>query len=314
MENKDITVSKTQEQHKVRLAVLLLILAAVWTAVWYWPHSTFFESLFNGFSPGNSYVLRIVLSFVTIAVLEIVFLLVLVKREKVKNIRQFFKIERLDIKGIWLCLGLGIFIQAINAAFLWNLVLKPARDFLASHGIGGPLIGLGTGNTVPLLSPTLALLLTGFLLIFWWIEVPEELFFRGYLQNKFQSIIGKNKAAVVSAIVWDLAHVWGLVSIVERFLYGLLYGFVFRLRQNTTPTMIVHPLGNRALLLAVVIPQIWGATVNSTSLTGIALLVGIYVALILLVILLWRVMHLDRSKIGLDVAPAGSPEKKQESY
>ncbi len=270
------TSTRTAAAQKVRLMALLLFWAAIWTSVWYWPHSAFFKSLFNSFSAGNAYVLGITLSFVTIAALEIIFLLVLVKREGVKDIRQFFRTERLDIRGIWLCFGLGIFIQAINAVFLWNLVLRPARDFLASHGFGGSLIGLGTGSTVPLISPTLALWLTIFLLIFWWIEVPEELFFRGYLQNKLQSIISKNKAAVASAIIWDLAHIWGLVSIVERFLYGLLYGFVFRVRQNTTPTMIVHPLGNRALLLAVVIPQIWSATVNSTSLQGIILLLGIY--------------------------------------
>ncbi len=304
METNEILAANTQKRHKVRLAGALLALAVVWAVIWYWPHSTFFESLFNGFAAEKAYLLMMVASFVVIAAFEIGFLFVLVRRERVKDIRQFFKIESLDIKGIWLCFGLGIVLQGLNAAFLWNLVLKPARDFLAFHGFSGALIGLGTGSTIPTLSPYLALLLTIFLLVFWWIEVPEELFFRGYLQNKFQSIVSKNKAALISAIIWDLAHVWGLVSIVERFLYGLIYGFVFRLRQNTTATMFVHPLGNRALALAVLIPQIWGATVNPTSLTGIALLMGIYVALISIIILLWKVMRFDSRRASSDVSLA----------
>jgi len=252
--------------------------------------------LYRVFSESKAYVLGIVIGFLSLAVFMTAFLFFLTRKERVTDWRAFFKVERLDIRGIWLCFGLGVLLQTLNAAFLWNFVLKPVRDFLSSLGLSGSAIGLGTGGTVPALAPNQAILLTVFLLVFWWLEVPEELFFRGYLQNKFQSIVGKNTTAVISAIVWDLAHLWGLVNILERFLYGLLYGFIFRLRQNTTPTMIVHPIGNRSLLLAVIAPQIWGVTISPTSPSGILLLLGINAALIVLITAIWRFLRSDRGQ------------------
>jgi membrane protease YdiL (CAAX protease family) len=56
--------------------------------------------------------------------------------------------------------------------------------------------------------------------------------------------VGKNIAVPLSAVMWDLSHLLGLVGIAERFFYGLVYAVVFRLRQNSTPTMIVHPIGH----------------------------------------------------------------------
>lgn len=278
------------------LIACLLFWWLIWIAVWYWPHSNAFQSFFDArYSPSEGYVIKMIATFLSLAALMTGFLAILTKRERVKDWRQFFGIERLDIKGIWLCLGAGVLVQALNAAFLWKFILNPTRDFLATHGLGGPLIGLGSGSTVPLLSPLLATFLTVFMLVFWWLEAPEEMFFRGYLQRGFQAIVGENKAAVISALIWDLAHVWGLVNIIERFLYGLIYGFIYRFRQNTTPTMIVHPLGNRALILSVTIPQIWGVSINPTSTVGILLLLGIYVALITLVIVFWKLFHLDRT-------------------
>ncbi len=238
--------------------------------------------LYRVFSESKAYVLGIVIGFLSLAVFMTAFLFFLTRKERVTDWRAFFKVERLDIRGIWLCFGLGVLLQTLNAAFLWNFVLKPVRDFLSSLGLSGSAIGLGTGGTVPALAPNQAILLTVFLLVFWWLEVPEELFFRGYLQNKFQSIVGKNTAAVISAIVWDLAHLWGLVNILERFLY---------------------PIGNRSLLLAVIAPQIWGVTISPTSPSGILLLLGINAALIVLITAIWRFLCLDR----------GQPDRPQDT-
>jgi len=284
-------------RQKIRLAIWLLLLALVWSAIWYLLHGELYKPyLSRAFSAPTAYISGIIIGFISLTTFMTVFLILLTRKERVSDWRTFFKVESLDIRGIWLCFGLGVLLQALNAAFLWNFVLKPARDFLSSLGLNGSAIGLGTGSTVPVLSSVQAIMLTGFLLIFWWVEVPEELFFRGYLQNKFQSIVGKNTAAVVSAIIWDLAHLWGLVNVLERFLYGLLYGFIFRLRQNTTPTMIVHPVGNRSMLLAVIIPQIWGVTINPLSTSGILLLLGINAALLTLIIGIWRLLRLDRAQ------------------
>ena len=108
-------------------------------------------------------------------------------------------------------------------------------------------------------------------------------------------MIGKNYAILLSAFLWDITHLFGLVNFVERFIYGLIYGIVFRIRQNTTPTMIVHPTGNRALLLALVIPQIWGITLQDAN--QLLLLLLLSLALPLVVIIGWKyILRLDKAK------------------
>jgi membrane protease YdiL (CAAX protease family) len=243
-----------------------------------------------------AYILFILLSFIPLALFQIAFVFLVLKAERVKRPRVFLRIERLDVPGIWLCFGLGLGLQILNLFLLWPLVLLPARNWLAALGLSGAPIGLGTGTGLPTFSRPEALFLTLFLLLFWWLEVPEELFFRGYVQGRLQDLVGKNVSVLLSALVWDLAHVWSLVNIVERFLYGLIYALVFRLRQNTSPTMLVHPIGNRSLLLAVLIPQIAGIVPGQVE--SLLFSLGLYVLMLLLVISGWHRLGLDRAALA----------------
>lgn len=132
------------------------------------------------------------------------------------------------------------------------------------------------------------------MLLFWWWNIPEELFFRGYIQNKLQDVTDKNTAMFLSALIWDVAHLWGLVNILERFLSGLIQlALPFRLRQNTTPPMIVHSVGNRSLLLAFVIPQIWGTTLTDVQVW--LFILSLDITLIIAVIAGWKILKLDRA-------------------
>ncbi len=271
------------------MLALIVLLPVVWLLL----HGELYDPILNSmYSQSTAFVLGVVTSFVAVGAFGIGYVYLIIKLEKTKDARRFFKVERLDVKGIWLCFGLGLALQIINAAFLWQLVLKPARDFLSSLGLSGSLIGVGSASVVPSLSPAQAAFLTLFLLIFWWIEVPEELFFRGYVQNRLQNVVGKNIALLLSATIWDLSHLFGLVSIVERFFYGLVYAVTFRLRQNSTPTMIVHPIGNRSYLLAATIPAIFGTTLDTGPSLLLTLLIDIF--LLLAVISLWKKLRIDR--------------------
>jgi hypothetical protein len=58
--------------------------------------------------------------------------------------------------------------------------------------------------------------------------------------------------------------------------------------------MIAHPVGNRALLLGFVIPQIFGSVPDDGGGT-IWLIVGINLVLIGLVVAGWRTLKLDRN-------------------
>jgi membrane protease YdiL (CAAX protease family) len=232
----------------------------------------------------------------------VIYLVILVKHDKIKDFRSAFKIERLDTKGISLGFSLILLVNFLNLT-LFSFFLEPIRTFLASIGVTGGAIGFASSNIVPLLSPLEATALTIFLLGFWWLEVPEELFFRGYIQNNLQNYTGKKTATFLSALIWDLSHIFNLISIVDRFFSGLALSYLFSKRQNTTPSMIVHPIGNRALLLAIVIPQIWGFTLDpaSSPLVILVLDLAIFAMLLIAVIVGWKLLKLDRqAKFGVE--------------
>ncbi len=253
------------------------------------------------FSESTGFVFQIVV-FLGIAGFGLAFFLLIVRKERVKGVCRFFRVESLDVRGVWLAVGLGLAIQIANAAFLFQWVLAPVRSFLISLGLPGESIELGGASTVSSLSPNEALFLTLFLLAFWWIEVPEELFFRGYLQDRLQGPAGKNGAMLPSTLLWDVSHVYVPINALERFIYGLIYGFVFKVSQNTTPTAIAHSIGNRSLLLAVTIPQIRGATLGASAMAAGLLALVLYLGLTGVITALWKLMKLDRG-VG---APAES--------
>lgn len=282
--------------NRLRSLLKVVTMVAIWALMLYFLHSEVYAPYLSSLFPASTaFILQIVISFISCGIFMTAFVYFLFKKEAKTNFRSFYKIERLDVKGIWLAVVLSIIIQIINVAFLYKALLEPCRDFLISMGLYGGKIGLGSVEIVPLLSPSEAVFLTVFLTLFWWVEIPEELFFRGYVQNKTQDIIGKNFAMVLSAFLWDIAHLFGLVNFVERFIYGLVYGFIFRVRQNTTPTMLIHPVGNRALLLAVIIPQIWGVTLQGAS--QWLLLSLLYITMLLSVIIGWKILQLDKKAI-----------------
>jgi len=278
-------------------AVRLIILLTIWTIGWFLLHGELYQRFFaSTFSASTAYLLFTVVTFCSTAGFMVLFLVALVKNERIQNFREAFKIERLDAKGVWMGFVLVIVVSLLNAT-LFSFFLGPIRNFLVSIGFPGGAIGLASSNA-PLMSPFQAAVLTAFLLAFWWLEVPEELFFRGYIQNNLRTYVGSKTSTVLSALVWDLSHVFNLVSVVDRFFSGLAFAFLFNRRQNTTPSMIVHPIGNRALLLAVVIPQVWGFALDpaSSPLVILALDLLVYVALLCAVITGWKLLKLDRKK------------------
>ncbi len=285
-----------QDQPKIIAALKLIATATLWAIIWIPLRGEWYEPILqHRFTKSTAFVLWIVIVLVTSAIVEIGFIYWLIRREKAASFRKFIKIERLDIQGIWLTVGLGFGIQLVNVALLQRYIFEPAKNFLLKLGFPGPQIGLGTSELVPELSTTQAVFLTFLLLAFWWSEIPEELFFRGYFQNQIQEITGKNVAIIFSALFWALAHLWGLANTLERFVLGLVYAIAFRLRQNTSGPMIAHPVGNRALMLSFVIPQIFGQSPDLGGRVTWLIIVGLNIVLLLLVIRGWGALKLDRS-------------------
>ncbi len=153
-----------REKRRLQRIVLPIILWAVIVSLL---NSHLFDTSFAGRLSGPlTYILSIGLDLVPSGVFGIVFVAWLATREKVKDIRLFFRIEKLDVQGVWLAFCLLILVQVINLIFLRNFLLQPAQKLLQSWGLTGPRIGLGTVQTIPALSPAHALILSIFLLIF----------------------------------------------------------------------------------------------------------------------------------------------------
>jgi uncharacterized protein len=81
---------------------------------------------------------------------------------------------------------------------------------------------------------------------FFFIAVPEELFFRGWLQNLLESRIGRTPALLVTAALFGLAHFnkraayfnWRYVLLAA--LAGLFYGRAWRRNRRVAASAVTH--------------------------------------------------------------------------
>lgn len=168
-----------------------------------------------------------------------------IRLEKPSEVLRFFKVGPVDPLGILMIVVLVALLDGLEMGFLRRLVYEPARSFLSSLGLPGQ----ATLSVSFAPDPHLVGINVLLLVLVFWVEVPEELFFRGYIQNHLQDEVGLNLAIFVGALVWAFWHLFTLADVLRILVLGLAFGLVFRLRQNTTPLAIWHPLGNRLLVL-----------------------------------------------------------------
>ena len=87
---------------------------------------------------------------------------------------------------------------------------------------------------------------------FFFIAVPEELFFRGWMQNLLERRIGQRWALMVTAVVFGLAHgaLWlpGIVA-------GLAYGLLVMRRGHLGEAVAAHATTNALIAVSVLL---WG--------------------------------------------------------
>lgn len=233
-----------------RVAILWLISGlsnlALQSPAWFALVKSRLVFLFPGLAIGETgYLAFILVSLLTGLALTLL-VLVVVWLENPASIRNFLKIGPVDWRGIGLIALLTALLNVMEAAFLRRLVYEPVRLALISIGLrGSPATEI---SFTP--DPSLAGLNILLLVLILWIEAPEELFFRGYVQNHLQERIGVGLALIAGSFIWAVWHLFDIADVFRILIYGLAYSLVFRLRQNTTPLAIWHPLGNRLLLLA----------------------------------------------------------------
>ena len=117
--------------------------------------------------------------------------------------------------------------------------------FFAPIGIG---LGLAMGfiNFIPR-HHSLLDILAGLLVTFLLTAVPEELFFRGILQNLLEPRIGTQSALVVTAVVFGLSHfhkgaVFNWRYVLLAALAGIFYGRAWREHRQLLASSTTHTL------------------------------------------------------------------------
>lgn len=149
------------------------------------------------------------------------------------GIYAFLALRRLDGVGFDLRLRLmDIVIGLREVAFYAPiaLVLGLGLRFLHLHG-GWPRAGA---------------LAFAWLFTFFFIAVPEELFFRGWLQNLLERRIGRRRALFLTAALFGLAHFnkravhfnWRYVLMAA--LAGIFYGRAWRSRRRVGASAVTH--------------------------------------------------------------------------
>jgi len=190
--------------------------------------------------PGEEAVFVAIYPTIAILSFSIIFILyVLIRVDKPCSWKEYLAIRNFDAKGTLYAFIIAATFTLTATIFLDPMIFRPVEQFLAS-------VGLPSSPTVGSLPKEYLPFNIAVLVLFWWLEIPEELFFRGYVQNRLQEMYGKNIAMILSVLIWDLWHVNGMAQYFRRFFSGLfVHGFVFRWRQNSYPVALQHSIGNR---------------------------------------------------------------------
>jgi hypothetical protein len=95
--------------------------------------------------------------------------------------------------------------------------------------------------------PSAGHVLGAMLVVFLLTAVPEELFFRGILQNLLEPRLGRTKALIVTAFLFGLSHFhkgaafnWRYVILAS--IAGIFYGRAWRARRRLFASSLTHTL------------------------------------------------------------------------
>lgn len=137
-----------------------------------------------------------------------------------------------DFRARWRDLAIGVREWAFFAPFAFGLGF--AVSFIAfNHKTHGP------SDIVPAVMVT-----------FFFVAVPEELFFRGLLQNLLEARLGRWRALIVAAVIFGLSHFnklnhgfpfnWRYVLLAA--IAGIFYGRAWLDRRRTFASGVTHTL------------------------------------------------------------------------
>lgn len=96
-------------------------------------------------------------------------------------------------------------------------------------------------------APKVSAVASGVMVTFFFVAVPEELFFRGLLQNLLEARIGRTRSLMAAAVIFGLSHFnkplpfnWRYVLLAA--IAGIFYGRAWRDRRRIVASGITHTL------------------------------------------------------------------------
>jgi uncharacterized protein len=149
-------------------------------------------------------------------------------------------------------LRMRITLENIDIAFLWGILtvaLILAITFFINFLLQQSGADLSDLSNIPdleaLFSPAILLFLVAVM------PVAEEIFFRGFLMEKFESFAGKNFAIVLSSVLFGVAHMgYGKIyPAVLPIIIGLLLGYIVIKTKNLFAAIIAHVTFNVIVLV-----------------------------------------------------------------
>jgi membrane protease YdiL (CAAX protease family) len=162
------------------------------------------------------------------------------------HLAVFNKILLLDA-GIY---GFVIVRQLAGTGFDLRLRTKDLAVGMREWAFYTP-IGLALGLSLGFLHlhgvwPGLVRIAGAWLFTFFFVAVPEELFFRGWLQNLLEKRIGRSAALILTACLFGLAHFnkraahfnWRYVLLAA--LAGIFYGRAWRAQRRVGASAVTH--------------------------------------------------------------------------
>lgn len=136
-----------------------------------------------------------------------------------------------------------ITLENIDIAFLWGILtvfIIFGVTFILEFALEQSGADMSDLSNIPdleaLFSPAILFFLVAIM------PVAEEIFFRGFLMEKFEGFAGKNFAIVMSAVLFGIAHMgYGKIyPVIMPIIMGLLLGYIVVKTRNLFASIIAH--------------------------------------------------------------------------
>jgi membrane protease YdiL (CAAX protease family) len=87
-----------------------------------------------------------------------------------------------------------------------------------------------------------------------WIGPSEEIFWRGYAQEKLSKIYGEKNALIINTLVYAIVHIWAFnfMLFMAALICGIFWGYMYYKYKNVWPALISHAVWD--MMIFVIIP------------------------------------------------------------